>query len=143
MSDGGTLRNHGWDLYAYGGAQQTLPKDWQLSFNIYAYTPRVTLQGKSNGYSNYSLSIQKSWFKKRLNLTLSASNFLKKYKSLDSSMEDVYFRSDNWSKINVQRFSISISYRIGELKASVKKAERTISNDDVKGGGNSSGSSSD
>ena len=143
MNDGGTLKNHGWDLFLYGGAQQTLPKDWRLSLNLYAYTPRVTLQGKSNGYSNYSLSIQKSWLKKRLNLTLSASNFLKKYKSLDSSMEDVYFRSDNWSKINVQRFSLSISYRIGELKASVKKAERTISNDDVKGGGNNSGSSSD
>ena len=144
MNDGGTLKNHGWDLFLYGGAQQTLPKDWRLSFNLYAYTPRVTLQGKSNGYSNYSLSIQKSWFKKRLNLTLSASNFLKKYKSLDSSMDDVYFRSDNWSKINVQRFSLSISYRIGELKASVKKAERTISNDDVKGGGgNNSGGSNE
>ena len=29
---------------------------------------------------------------------------------------------------------MSISYRIGELKASVKKAARTIENDDVKGG---------
>ena len=38
---------------------------------------------------------------------------------------------------------LSISYRIGELSASVKKAERSISNDDVKGGGSggSSGSS--
>ena len=33
-----------------------------------------------------------------------------------------------------QRFGMSISYRIGELKASVKKAARTIENDDVKGG---------
>ena len=142
MNDGGTLKNHGWDLFLYGGAQQMLPKDWQLSLNLYAYTPRVTLQGRSNGYSNYSLSIQKSWLKKRLNLTLSASNFLKKYKSLDSSMEDTFFYSDNWSKINVQRFSLSISYRIGELKASVRKAERSINNDDVKGGGGNNNSSS-
>lgn len=142
LNDGGTLKNHGWDLFIYGGAQQMLPKDWRLSFNLFAYTPRVTLQGKSNGFSNYSLSIQKSLLKKRLNITLSASNFLKKYKHLDSSMEDAFFRSDNWSKIDVQRFSLSISYRIGELKASVKKAERTISNDDVKGGGNNSSSSS-
>ena len=141
LNDGGTLKNHGWDLFIYGGAQQMLPKDWRLSFNLFAYTPRVTLQGRSNGYSYYSLSIQKSWLKKRLNLTLSASNFLKKYKYLDSNMEDAFFRSDNWSKIDVQRFSLSISYRIGELKASVKKAERTISNDDVKGGGNNSSSS--
>ena len=141
MNDGGTLRNHGWDFYAYGGAQQTLPKDWQLSFNFYTFTPSITLQGRSNSYSSYSMGIQKSWLDKRLNLTLSATNFLKKYKNYKSSMEDLYFRSDNWTKSVVQRFSLSISYRIGELKASVRKAERTISNDDVKGGGSSNGSS--
>jgi len=32
--------------------------------------------------------------------------------------------------------SFSVSYRLGSLKASVKKAARTIENDDVKGGGN-------
>ena len=143
MNDGGTLRNHGWNLYAYGGAQQTLPRNWRLSFNIYATTPNVTLQGRGSSYSSYSMSIQKSWLKKRLNLTLSASNFLKKYKYYNSSMDDSFFHSDNWSKSNVQRFSLSISYRIGELKASVKKAERTISNDDVKGGGNNSSSSNE
>ena len=141
MDDGGTLRNHGWDLYAYGGAQQTLPKDWRLSFNIYATTPRVTLQGKGSSYSSYSVNIQKSWLKKRLNLTLSASNFLKKYKRYVSTMDDSYFYADNWSKNVIQRFSLNISYRIGELKAGVRKAERSISNDDVKGGGNSSESS--
>jgi hypothetical protein len=143
MSDGGTLKNHGWDLFVYGGAQQNLPKDWQLSFNIYAYTPRITLQGRSNSFSNYSLSIQKSWLKKRLNLTLSATNFLKKYKHFNSSMEDSLFRSDNWSKSNVQRFSLNVSYRIGELKTGVRKAERTISNDDVKGGGNNNSSNNE
>ena len=142
MSDGGTLKNHGWDLFVYGGAQQTLPKNWQVSFNIYAYTPRVTLQGRSSSFSNYSLGIQKSWLKKRLNMTLSATNFLKKYTSFNTSVDDSYFHSDNWSKSVVQRFSLSISYRIGELKASVKKAERTITNDDVKGGGNSGGENS-
>ena len=142
MSDGGTLKNHGWDLFVYGGAQQTLPKNWQVSFNIYAYTPRVTLQGRSSSFSNYSLGIQKSWLKKRLNMTFSATNFLKKYTSFNTSVDDSYFHSDNWSKSVVQRFSLSISYRIGELKASVKKAERTISNDDVKGSGNSGGENS-
>jgi outer membrane receptor protein involved in Fe transport len=141
MDDGGTLRNHGWDFYAYGGAQQTLPKDWRISFNIYATTPRVSLQGRGSSYSSYSVNIQKSWLKKRLNLTLSATNFLKKYMLYDSTMEDSFFHADSWSKSVQQRFTLSISYRIGELKASVKKAERSISNDDVKGGGNSGGSS--
>lgn len=141
MNDGGTLSNSGWELFAYGGAQQTLPKDWRISCNIYAITPNVRLQGRGSSYSNYSLSIQKSWLKNRLNLTLSASNFLKKYKYFNYHTTDSFFEAANWSKNLSQTFSLSISYRIGELKASVKKAERSITNDDVKGGGGSNGDS--
>ena len=141
MDDGGTLKNHGWDLFVYGGAQQTLPKDWRISFNIYAYTPRVTLQGRSSSFNYYQLGIQKSWLKNRLNLTLSATNFLKKYKTFNYTTEDSFFHADSWSKSVNQSFSLSISYRIGELRASVRKAERSISNDDVKGGGSGSGES--
>ena len=47
-------------------------------------------------------------------------------------LEGTGFMQENWSKYSRQRFGISISYRIGELKASVKKAARSISNDDVK-----------
>ena len=142
MDDGGTLKNHGWDLFVYGGAQQTLPKDWRISFNIYAYTPRVTLQGRSSSFNYYQLGIQKSWLKNRLNLTLSATNFLKKYKTFNYTTEDAFFHADSWSKSVNQSFSLSISYRIGELRASVRKAERSISNDDVKGGGSNNSSSS-
>jgi len=101
------------------------------------------LQGRGSSYSDYSMSIQKSWLKKRLTLTLSASNFLKKYKQNNYTTEDISFYANSWSKYVNHRFSLSISYRIGELSASVRKAERSISNDDVKGGGNggSSGSS--
>ena len=140
MDDGGDLSNHGWSLFTYGGAQQTLPKSWRLSFNLYAMTPNINLQGRGSSYSSYSMSIQKSWLKNRLNLTLSATNFLKKYMRYNSTTEDTFFHANSWSKSVQQRFSLSISYRIGELKASVKKAERTISNDDVKGGGGGSDS---
>ncbi len=139
MNDGGTLSNSGWAAFAYGGAQQTLPKDWNISLNFYAYTPSIMLQGRGSSYSNYTLSIQKSWMKKRLNLTLSASNFLKKYKTFDYQTTDTYFEAANWSKSVAQRFAVTVSYRIGELKASVRKAERSISNDDVKSGGGNSG----
>ena len=138
INDGGMLSNSGWELFAYGGAQQTLPKDWNISFNLFALTPNVRLQGRGSSYSNYSLSIQKSWLKKRLNLTLSATNFLRKYKYFNYHTTDSFFEAANWSKNLSQTFSLSISYRIGELKASVKKAERSITNDDVKGGGGGS-----
>ena len=141
MDDGGSLSNHGWSFYSSNGIQQTFPKDWRLSFNIFNMTPSISLQGRGSSYSSYGLSVQKSWLKNRLNITISATNFLKKYMRYNSTTEDTFFHADSWSKSVQQRFTLSISYRIGELKASVKKAERSISNDDVKGGG--SGGSSD
>ena len=68
-----------------------------------------------------------------------ASNFFKKYMDQSSTTEGSGFIRESNYKYSRQRFGISVSYRIGELKASVKKAARTISNDDVKSGGSGSG----
>ena len=140
MNDGGTLHNYGWDLFAYGGAQQTLPKDFRISLNFFGMTPRFNLQGRGSSYASYTLSLNKSWLNKRLNVGLSATNFLKKYRISETSLQDISFLQDSWTRFTQQRFSLSISYRFGELKASVRKAERTISNDDLKGGGSRGGS---
>lgn len=142
MDDGGSLHNDGWTLFAYGGIQQTLPKDWRFTFGLYGMTPNISLQGRGNSYGSYSLSVNKQMLKKRLNISLSASNFLKKYRGYHSRLEDTYFLQETWGRYVQQSFSLSVSYRIGELRSSVKKAERSISNDDVKGGGNSGGSGS-
>ena len=40
------MRNDGWSLFAYGGAQQTLPHDWRISLNVFGQTPWIMLQGK-------------------------------------------------------------------------------------------------
>lgn len=135
MNDGGTLHNSGWDLFAYGGAQQMLPREWRISLNFFGMTPRTILQGRGSSYASYTLSVNKAWFNKRLNVSVSATNFLKKYRTSESTMQDVNFLSDSWARYQQQRFAFSVSYRFGELKASVRKAERTISNTDVKGGG--------
>ena len=49
------------------------------------------------------------------------------------------FMSRSSSKYPNRYYGFSISYRIGELKASVKKAARSIDNNDVKGGGGGNG----
>lgn len=133
------LKNDGWNLFAYGGAQQSLPHDWRISLNIYGQTPWIMLQGKGSSFFDYGLSVNKSFLKKRLTLSAFASNFFKKYQHPTSSIEGVGFIQDSWNKYTRQRFGVSISYRIGELKASVKKAARTISNDDVKSSGGEGG----
>ena len=139
MEGANGLKNDGWNLFAYGGAQQSLPHDWRISLNIYGQTPWIMLQGKGSSFFDYGLSVNKSFLNKRLTLSAFASNFFKKYTSPTSSIEGVGFTQDSWNRYTRQRFGVSVSYRIGELKASVKKAARTISNDDVKGGGGQGG----
>lgn len=139
MEGANGLKNDGWNLFAYGGAQQSLLHDWRISLNIYGQTPWIMLQGKGSSFFDYGLSVNKSFLNKRLTLSAFASNFFKKYTSPTSSIEGVGFTQDSWNRYTRQRFGVSVSYRIGELKASVKKAARTISNDDVKSGGGEGG----
>lgn len=131
------LENDGWNLFAYGGAQQTFKHDWRLSMNVFGQTPWIMLQGKGSSFFSYGLSLNKSFMERRLSLSAFANNFLKKYNRYSSHIEGQGFIQDSWNKYPQMRFGLSISYRIGELKASVKKAARTITNDDVKSGGGS------
>lgn len=139
MEDGRGLKNDGWSLFAYGGIQQSLPRDWRISMNMYGQTPWIMLQGKGSSFFDYSLSVNKSFLKKRLTLSAFASNFFSKYMHQNNTLENANFIQESRYKYSRRRFGVSVSYRIGELKASVKKASRTISNDDVKGEGNSGG----
>ncbi len=133
------LENHGWNLFAFGGAQQSFKHDWRLSLNVYGQTPWIMLQGKGSSFLGYSLSLNKSFLDKRLTLSAFASNFLEKYQRYESHTEGAGFRSDSWNRYPQASFGLSVSYRLGELKASVKKVARSITNDDVKSGGSEGG----
>lgn len=141
MKGANGLKNDGWNLFAYGGIQQSLPHDWRVSLNVYGQTPWVMLQGRGSSFFDYGLSVNKSFLKKRLSLSAFASNFLKKYMNESSSISGDGFTQKSWNKYTRQRFGVSISYRIGELKAQVKKVARSINNDDVKSGGTDGGTS--
>lgn len=129
------LRNSGWEAFAYGGFQHTLPWELRLSLNLMGSTPSTSLQGRSSGFYDYSLGLNRSFLDRRLTVSAFAGNFFKKYQrhANETFNSNFVLKSNNY--YSRQRFGVSISYRIGELKASVKKAARTINNDDVKGGG--------
>lgn len=129
------LENSGFSVFAYGGVQQTLPWDIRLSVNVMGSTPYISLQGKGSGYYDYSISVNRSFLKeKRLTVSAFAGNFFKKYMKNSSTMSGNNFWQESTYRYSRQRFGVSVSYRIGELTASVKKAVRSIENDDVKGG---------
>lgn len=138
QSDEMDIRNSGFSANLFLGFQQTLPAKVRFSLNVGANTPNIELQGRGNSFTFYSASLNRSFMKERLTFSLRASNFLKKDLSIRNSTETGTFRYISNARIPLRSFAFSVSYRIGELRAQVKKAARSISNDDVKSSGSSS-----
>ena len=133
------LHNYGWQGSMYGGIQHTFPWKLRASLNAGGSTPYISLQGKGSGYSYYSLSVNRSFLKDRLTVSVYGSNLFSKYMNFNNTTFGENFYSTSKSRYPNRSFGMSISYRIGELRASVKKAARSISNDDVKDGGGTQG----
>ncbi|MCF2637916.1 TonB-dependent receptor [Prevotella dentalis] len=136
MSDGQSLRNHGWCTNIDASLQQTFAKTWIFNASYYVQTPQPTLQGKDARYLWYNFSLSKSFMDKRLTLTAYIINpFGKRYFCYRSETVANNFRttaSSSWCQLY---YGVSVRFRIGKLKASVKHTERTVENDDVKQGG--------
>lgn len=136
--------NRGFSGNLFLNAQQTLPWDLRLSLFGGGSTPRQTLQGEGASYYFYGLNLSRSFLKeKRLNVSLYANNFLNKYQTTTHETLTETFRLQSKSKYSAMNFGCSVSWRFGDLKAQVKKTERSIQNDDVKAGGNNASSGSE
>lgn len=136
------LHNYGWSGSLNGSIQQTFP--WKIKAGLYGggSTPYIELQGRGSGYYYYGMNLNRSFLKEdRLTLSFYANRFLEKYSEYENTTRGENFLSRSHGKYPARSFGVSLSYRLGELKASVKKAARSISNDDVKGGGGDSGGS--
>ncbi len=134
-NDRQSLHNYGWYGSMYVNLEQTLPKDWQISAGFSGWTSNPELQGKSQGNNYYSLSLRKSMLKKKLTMSLFASNFLHKDRRYKSTTQASNFIYNSEFYQSAPNFGINLSLRIGELTSGVKKARKTINNDDVKNGG--------
>jgi hypothetical protein len=131
-----SIKNSGFTGNFFGGIQYTLPKDYMLNLNGYKSMPNITLQGEGMSYYFYSFSASKSFLNKRLTIRLNTSNFFTEdliFKQTKKS-DDFYLQTTNIQ--SMRQFGISVSYRFGEMKAQIKKAQRTISNEDQLQGGN-------
>ncbi len=139
ITDGQKQKNHGWNMSVWASVQQTIAKTWNLSVSAYKQTPGVMLQGKTGSYYSYDFSASKSFMDKKLSITFACVNPFNKYFKYKSNMAGTNFAYNVQYKFCTQYFVLGVSYRIGKLNAGVKKAQRSIANDDVKQGGGKSG----
>ena len=132
------LRQHNWGFAAngYGGVTQTLP--WKLKFSLFGGggSKSVSLEGKSPSYYFYHLNLSRGFLKDdRLTVSLGAGGFLPKRVHYTNITQTEQYRMITRSSRKQGTFSIGIRYRLGDLKASVRKVARSIENTDVKSTG--------
>lgn len=138
-NDNSGLNNKGTNFSVSGGGQFTLPGEIKLSMNGGYYSPRIMLQGQRSGFYYYGLSLNRDFLKKKLNISMNARNPFSESTNYTSNSQTADYRLNNSTTYAVRSFGLSVTYRFGELKSQIKKVERTITNDDVKGGGGQSG----
>ena len=132
------LKNKRWDSFFYSQITQLLPWKLRLSASVGEWSGGINgLYGYSTGSWFYNLSLQRSFLKEdRLTVRLSADNFFNssKYNTFKSYTNQGDYTGWDCTKWIARGFKISVTYRFGSIKASVKRTDKTIENDDVVGG---------
>lgn len=131
-SDQLDAKNHGFQGSFNLNFQYTLP--WELRFSAYygGSTPYISMQGKGSSYSYYGFGLNRSFLKnKRLTVSINTNNSFNKWRTSESETLTSTFRTQSKSKYAQSHYGFSISWRFGELKASVKKTAKSISGDDI------------
>ena len=123
--------------YFYLG--QKLP--WKLFATAYTYGQmghaQESIYAYTRSWNRYAFSLQRSFLKEdRLTVRVMANSpFHKNQHTKTLTVQgDITGWGDNTNNASGRFFQVSLSYRFGKLKASVKKTETTIENSDEVGG---------
>ena len=130
-------RTFGWsDSYSLS-LQQRLPLKLRLSFSAYGKIgcSPSSVYNLQHSYFDYYASLQRSFLKgDRLTVRFTANAPFTKYWTMEAETVngDYFSHEKSWNRD--RSFTLSVSWRFGSLKSSVKKTEHSIDNDDVVGG---------
>jgi outer membrane receptor protein involved in Fe transport len=138
LINGLEYKNDGLQGYFYGYLSYKLEPGWRIGGNFSYSSAYITLQGQSTSNLYTSFSVGKDIIKDKLTFSGSVSNPFQKLRSFENTTEGVNFRQTSYNENYFRRFNMSLNWRFGKLKESIKKNQRGISNDDVKSGGSSS-----
>ena len=130
-------RTFGWSDNYYVNLSQKLP--WKLLLYLSSYgkigRSPSDVYTMRHSYFGYYASLQRSFLKDdRLTVRIAANAPFNKYWSSEAETVNGDYRDFQQSWNRARSFTLSVSYRFGSLKASVKKTEHSIDNDDVVGG---------
>ena len=128
---------HGWSDIGYVHLTQKLPWKLRLYLSVngkIGHSPSGVYYIQHSWY-NYYASLQRSFLKgDRLSVRLGANSPFDKYLPSVAETVNGNYRDYQQSWNRGRCFTISVNWRFGSLKSSVKKTEHSIENDDVVGG---------
>lgn len=125
------LQNSGFSGRAFGGITFSFPKDFRFVTNGGFFLNQVLLQTNQSPFYFYSMSMQKSLINKKLDLSLNVQNLFSEYRDMSTTTKGEGFTQKSRFLSPARVFSLSVTYRFGDLKSSIKRVQRTITNEDV------------
>jgi hypothetical protein len=105
--------------------------DLRSGLNLNYTSPVFYLQGKSNAYPTFSMNISKQFFKKKLSVFASVNNPFAKYFNIKNNNNTPEFAQNSFSQVYYRTFVLNVSYSFGKLKESLKRAKKSIKNEDI------------
>lgn len=116
---------------------QMLPWELRLSAGIGAVTRNVSFQGWSRGTTAYTVSLVRSFLKEdRLTVTDNAGMIFSNRLKTMNTVETSDFINRTMTYRDARSLTVSVSYRLGSLRANIKRTSKSIQNDDLISDGN-------
>ncbi len=127
-----TLKNAGFMAYANVSSGYSFKKGWYANADFTLNTGGVSRpQGKMNGSTLSSFSVNKDLVQNKLTLSASVSNPFRKYRYMTERITGLDFSQVTNNQSYYRRFAFSLNYRFGKLKSEIRKNKRGIKNDDL------------
>jgi outer membrane receptor protein involved in Fe transport len=129
------MSNSGFTGNIFAGGQYSFPHNFKAYINTGYFSHQISLQGEGPSFFFHSLSFSKGFMNDKLQFRAYSQNPLKKDNEFKNITRNDDFYSKSLSTGRMRQFGVSVSFRFGEMKAQIKKAQRSINNDDNMGGG--------
>ena len=134
LVNGVLIKNEGLMYNVAVSTNYRLPKDWRLTTNLQLNGKGVNLQGKTNSLISSSFSINKDLIKDKFAIAGSINNPFRTYRENIATTFGPDFQQTNFRWDYFRSFTVSLNYKFGKLKESIKKSKRGIRNDDITSG---------
>ena len=126
------ISKKGFNYSASYNVEYSLP--WQITFNgdVQWNSRTVTPQARMSAIVSYNVSLQRTFFDRKLTVSVSASDFMTRYRRSWTRYDQPGYYYYNTSHDMARHFGISFNYRFGKMKKAVPMMHHTIYNTDLK-----------